>query len=92
MTERVWLTREEMEQMVDRAAEKAATAGAEAALKRIGLWDEKALDDVQEVRGLLDAWRASKRIAWEAAVKAFTFAFLTVLLAGLTVKVWSNIQ
>jgi len=46
------------EQELDAAIQKAAQEGARQALKEVGLCDGEAYDDVKELRGLLDSWRA----------------------------------
>ncbi len=66
--------------------EEASEAGAERALRRVGLSDLKAGDDVEELRELLSAWRDAKRSAGKAVV-GWIVKLLTVgLLIGLA---WS---
>ena len=50
----IQLSPEELEAMMDRAAKR----GAYAALKELGLHDDHAPQDIDELRGLLSAWRA----------------------------------
>ena len=50
------MTDEELEVIIQHAAQE----GAKQALKEIGLSDQDAYDDVKELRGLLDSWRATK--------------------------------
>ena len=69
------ITPEQLEDMLDRAAKK----GASAALREIGLQDEDAASDIKEMRGLLDAWRLTKRSVWSTTVKMGTVAVLTFL-------------
>ena len=50
------MTETELERIIHQAAHE----GAKEVLKEIGLSDEEAYDDVKELRGLLDSWRATK--------------------------------
>jgi 2-iminoacetate synthase ThiH len=76
--ERRQLTPELIEDMICRAARK----GAKEALESIGLHDENAGDDMRELRGLLDAWRSTKKTVWSQIVKAATMAMLGAIAAG----------
>ena len=49
--------------------EEASELGATRALARLRLDDNKAQDDIDELRELLGAWRAAKASAWKAAVE-----------------------
>tara|TARA_A100000172_G_scaffold74068_1_gene55905 strand:+ start:307 stop:552 length:246 start_codon:yes stop_codon:yes gene_type:complete len=69
------LTEEQIEAMLDRAAKKGATE----ALRELGLQDEDAASDIKEMRGLLDAWRLTKRSVWATTVKMGTVAVLTFI-------------
>ena len=64
----------------------AAEAGAKKALADIGLHDEQAGKDVEEIRSLLDAWRSAKKAAWDTVVRFLTGALLTALAVGLYIK------
>lgn len=77
------LSHEELEAMLDRAAEE----GAKRALARIGLHDEGAAGDIRDLRGLLEAFQAAKRTIWQTVWKTLTTAILVVLLAGLALKI-----
>lgn len=66
--------------------EAAAEVGARKALADLGLHDDDAGKDVQELRGLLDAWRSAKKAAWDTTVKIFTAGILMLLAAGLYIK------
>lgn len=66
--------------------EAAAALGAKKALADIGLHDENAGKDVEEIRGLLDAWRSAKKAAWDTIVRFFTGALLMVLAIGVYFK------
>ena len=66
--------------------EEAAARGAKIALERIGLHDEKAGEDVRELRGLLDAWRGTKRGVWQTVVRTITQAILLAIAVGVAIK------
>ena len=72
------MTEAEMDAMI----EKAAAAGARTALREVGLSDEDANKDLQELRSVLDAWRMAKRTAGRAIVQTATYLFLGALMAG----------
>tara|TARA_R110000765_G_scaffold255342_1_gene356067 strand:- start:67 stop:312 length:246 start_codon:yes stop_codon:yes gene_type:complete len=65
------LTPEELEAMLDRSAKRA--------LDSIGLTDENAARDIQEMRSLLDAWRDTRKSIWNTTVKILTVATLTFI-------------
>ena len=65
------LSSEELEAMLDRSAKRA--------LESIGLTDENAAKDIQEMRSLLDAWRETRKSIWNTTVKIFTVATLTFI-------------
>lgn len=69
------ITPEELEEMLDRAARK----GAKEALASIGLLDDSAQKDIVEMRGLLEAWRDTRRSIWTTAIKVTTVAVLTFI-------------
>jgi hypothetical protein len=62
--------------------EDAGEQGAKRTLARLGLEDEKAVQDLREVRDLLSAWRSARRVAWETIVRAGTVGMLAILAAG----------
>ena len=66
--------------------EEASEVGAARALARIGLSDEKAQQDMDELRELLGAWRAAKASAWKAAVEWIVRGLTALLLIGLAVR------
>jgi hypothetical protein len=68
----------EIEALIERAAER----GARKALAQVGLQDEDAGRDVQELRGLLEAWRAARRTMLQTVTRLITTAILTALAAG----------
>ena len=65
------LSPEELEAMLDRSAKRA--------LDSIGLTDENAARDIQEMRSLLDAWRDTRKSIWSTIVKIITVATLTFI-------------
>lgn len=77
------LTPEELEAMLDRAARR----GAKEVLHALGLHDETAAKDIQEMRNLLDSWRETRRSIWTTTVRVFTVATLT-FIAG---AVWMHL-
>lgn len=78
------MTPEQLEAMLDRAAERGATA----ALAAVGLHDEHAAADVIELRGLLSSWRETKFVIrtsivapiWATAIKWGTVAVLAYIV------------
>jgi hypothetical protein len=66
--------------------EEASEVGAARALARIGLSDEQAQEDMDELRELLGAWRAAKASAWKAAVEWTVRAVFAALLIGIAVR------
>jgi hypothetical protein len=73
------LTPEELEAMLDRAAKR----GAVQALHSIGLQDETAGKDINEMRDLLDSWRDTKKSIWSTLVKITTVAVLTFIASAI---------
>lgn len=80
----VQLTSEELEAMLDRAAKR----GAQAALRELGLHDDNAPQDIDELRGLLSSWRETRRAIWSTVVKVATTATL-IFIAG---AVWMSFK
>ena len=66
--------------------EEASGAGAERALAALGLKDEQARRDMDDLRELLRAWRDAKRSAWKAVVAWTVRILLALLVAGMAVK------
>lgn len=62
--------------------EDAGEQGAKRTLARLGLEDEKAVQDLREVRDLLSAWRSARRVALETIVRTLTIGLLAMLAAG----------
>jgi hypothetical protein len=67
--------------------EEASGVGAERALSALGLKDENARRDMDELRELLRAWRDAKKSAWQAVVSWAVRIVLALLVAGIAVKV-----
>ena len=65
------ISAEELEAMLDRSAKRA--------LDSIGLTDENAARDIQEMRSLLDAWRDTRKSIWNTTVRILTVATLTFI-------------
>ena len=76
------LPQDELEAMLDRAAER----GAERCLAHLGLENGHAAQDIRELRDLLEAWRDARRTAWQTAVKVITTGLLAALLVGAAIK------
>jgi len=59
-------------------------------LDRFGLTDPNAVNDLDELRELLQAWRDAKASAWKAFVEWAIRALLAALLIGIAVRlgVW----
>ena len=77
------MTEAEIEVLISRAADR----GAEQALKKIGLTDESAYNDVAELRGLLEAWRDTKKTVGQTITRWATTAVLMALAASVYMKV-----
>ena len=66
--------------------EESSELGAERVLDKLGLDDEGAQDDLDELRDLLGAWRTAKASAWKAAVDWFVRVIGALLLIGIAVR------
>jgi hypothetical protein len=66
--------------------EESSQSGARRALASLGLDDERARRDMDELRELLGAWRDAKRTAWRAVVTWLVRIALAMLLIGIAVK------
>ena len=66
--------------------EEAGELGAARALARVALSDERAREDVAELRELLAAWRDAKWSVWKAVVGWIARLAMALMLAGLAVK------
>ena len=74
----IYLTPEELEDMLDRAARR----GAKEALKSLGLQDDDAHKDLLEMRTLLEAYRDTKKSIWQTVVRISTVALLSFIAAS----------
>lgn len=66
--------------------EEASELGAARALERLGLGDEGARGDIDELRELLGAWRDAKKSACKAAVEWLVRGLLAMLLVGIALR------
>jgi hypothetical protein len=66
--------------------EESSQAGARRALASLGLDDERARRDMDELRELLSAWRDAKRSAVKAVVAWVVSVMLALLIAGMAIK------
>lgn len=66
--------------------EEASEAGAGRALAALGLRDEHARRDMDDLRELLQAWRDAKKSAWAAVASWTVRILLALLVAGMAVK------
>jgi hypothetical protein len=66
--------------------EESSQSGARRALGALGLDDERARRDMDELRELLGAWRDAKRTAWRAVVTWLVRIGLAMLLIGIAVR------
>ncbi|WP_246167158.1 DUF6127 family protein [Sphingomonas piscis] len=66
--------------------EESSQAGARRALGALGLDDERARRDMDELRELLAAWREAKRSVWKAVAGWFARLALAMALVGLAVR------
>jgi hypothetical protein len=73
--------------------EEASASGADKALGALGLRDEKARRDMDELRELLQAWRDAKKSAWAAVLAWGIRVFLAMLVLGMSVRLgfWEKI-
>lgn len=70
--------------------EESSELAAERVIERLGLADEGAEDDLDELRELLRAWRDAKASAWKAFIDWAVRGLLAALLIGIAVRlgVW----
>jgi hypothetical protein len=66
--------------------EEASALGTERGLGVLGLRDERARRDMDELRELLQAWRDAKKSAWTAVVTWAVRILLALLVLGMAVK------
>ncbi len=77
------ITEEKLEDMLDRAAKR----GASAALREVGLHDDDARKDILEMRNLLEMWRDTRKGVWSTIVKMSTVAVITFIAASLWMQI-----
>ncbi|GAA0269970.1 hypothetical protein GCM10009127_07490 [Alteraurantiacibacter aestuarii] len=66
--------------------EEASEMGADRVLYRLGLEDENAQDDLDELRDLLAAWRAAKASASKAVIEWAVRGVMALLLIGIAFR------
>lgn len=66
--------------------EEASELGADRVMGRLGLDDENACGDLDELRDLLEAWRVAKASAWKAVVDWIVRGAMALLLIGIAVR------
>ena len=66
--------------------EESSQVGARRALASLGLDDERARRDMDDLRELLGAWRDAKRSAWRAVVTWAVRLMLALLLIGIAMR------
>ena len=66
--------------------EETSDLAASRVLERLGLADETAQDDLDELRELLQAWRDAKSSAWKAVIDWTVRAVLALLLVGIALR------
>lgn len=66
--------------------EESSELGARRVLERLGLSDDEAHSDIDELRELLSAWRDAKASAWKAAIDWIVRAVLALLLVGIAYR------
>lgn len=66
--------------------EEASELGADRVLARLNLDDERAQNDIGELRELLGAWRSAKSSAWKAIVEWVVRGAMALLLIGIAVR------
>lgn len=72
--------------------EESSQAGARRALALLGLDDERARRDMDELRELLSAWRDAKRTAWRAVIGWLVRIGLAMTLIALAVRFkWAEV-
>lgn len=83
-------TPEEVEELIEVIAKRAVESGVHKALKDLGLHDEQAKRDIREVRDLLDAWRNTKRTAWQTLIRWVTTGILGLMAAFIALSIYQK--
>ncbi len=66
--------------------EEATELGADRVLIRLNLDDDRAQNDIDELREILAAWRNAKSSAWKAVVEWVVRGVMALLLLGIAVR------
>ncbi len=66
--------------------EEASELGAWRALEALGLKDQRARRDMDELRELLQAWRDAKKAAWKETVAWAIRILLALLVLGMSIR------
>lgn len=73
------LTPDELEALLNKVAKRAVKE----AMRELGLEEATAAEDMRELRGLLDAWRDTKRTIRQSIVGMISKAFMGLVLVAL---------
>lgn len=83
MTTSVTLSRNEINDLLENAAEK----GARRALVNVGLnGDERIAQDIRELRSLLKAFNMAKSTAWKMFIRMLSFGLFLMVVSALGLK------
>lgn len=80
----ITLTEERLSILLDKAAE----SGARKALHEIGLRDDRARADIEDMRSLLAAWRNTRSTMWRTILQACTMA----MIGFISIAVWTHFK
>ena len=81
------ITQEQLEALLDRAARR----GAREVLAELGLHDDEAGKDINEIRNLLSAWRDTKKTMWTTVTRTVTAAVLLFIGGAVWMSIKGNI-
>lgn len=87
-TKALTLTASELEELLDRAANK----GARLALETLGLHDEAAGNDLKELRSFLTSWRDTKSVIWQTIARVVTTGIMLFLGTAMWLYFKTNIS
>ncbi len=82
----VTLSIEDLEAMLNRAAQH----GARAALEELGLHDDSAGADLEAIRSLLSSWKDTKKAIWSTVIKTVTTGILLFMAAAVGMYIKNN--
>ncbi len=82
------LTPDELDALLARVAQRAVRD----VLKELGLEEETAAQDMREIRGLLEAWRDTKRTIWGTVVKIGTGSLLAFIAGAMWMAFKDGVQ